>query len=341
MFVAPAYVTINPSYTMPEVILQYNQVSGAFESLAGGNAFTRLGDGDLAVYVRKLNVRTKVAGGNQAYESLPSADIVASYASTPTYLLRVRAEWNHHDASAASQWGVSIDQAQRLAMRQGIFQQQRNALLYGITPSNGEGLLNASGATTTNLPADSNGNTTVVTYDNGQMAFQLLTYLSALKTRTMQIGMANRIVITAPQRIFAQWNYQGIVQLTQFQRVGGGVMSTAGVVGEVAKMNGDEVDFVCDDTLIGQGAGGTDAVIMTIPEIKKPQGAGSGPDTNEFAKLMPGLDACNIMLQDMAAPREIRSPLPGGAIDVLSELRITSGWPLRPEALTIISMQYQ
>lgn len=340
MFVAPAYVTINPSFTMPEVILQYNQVSGAFETLAGGKVQTRIGEGDLAVYVKKLNVRTKVAAGNQAYESLPSADIVASYASTATYLLRARAEWNHHDANAAGNWGVSIDQAQRLAMRQGIFQQQRNALLYGITPSNGEGLLNAAGATTTSLPADSNGNATISTYDNGQLAFYLLQQLSALKTRTMQIGMANRVVILAPQRVFAQMNYQGIVQLTQFQRVGGGVMSTAGVIAEIAKMNGDEVDFVCDDTLIAQGAGGTDAIIMIIPEIKKPMGSESSPNTGEFQKLMPGLDACAIMLQDMAAPREIRSPLPGGAIDVLSELRTTSGWPLRPEALTIISAGY-
>ena len=103
-------------------------------------------------------------------------------------------------------------------------------------------------------------------------------------------------------------------------------------------MNGDEVDFVCDDTLIGQGAGGTDAIIINIPEIKKPQGG--EVDTNEFAKLMPGLDACNLMLVDMAAPREIRAPLPGGAIDVVSELRTTSGWPIRPEALLILSATY-
>ncbi len=340
MFIAPAYVTINPHFMMPETILQFNQMSGFPGILAGEKVQTRIGSEDLAVYVKKAAVRTKVSAGNQAYESLPSADIVMSMASTATYLLRTRAEWNHHDAAAASLWGITIDLAQRLAMRQGIYQQQRNACLYGITPSNGEGILNAAGATTTNLPADSNTNDSISTYDNGQMALYILTLISAMKTRTFQIGLPNRIAILGPQRVMSQWMFQGIVQLTQFQRDGGGVASIAEEIKNVAARNGDEVDFYCDDTLINQGAGGnTDAIIICIPEINKPKTLVE-PNTNEFYKLIPGLDACNIMLQDMAAPMEIRSPLAGGAIDVLAELRTTSGWPIRPEAVTILNAAF-
>jgi hypothetical protein len=47
------------------------------------------------------------------------------------------------------------------------------------------------------------------------------------------------------------------------------------------------------------------------------------------------------MFTDMAAPREIPVPLAGGAIDVLSEWRMTTGWGIRPEAIRLISMQYQ
>jgi len=43
----------------------------------------------------------------------------------------------------------------------------------------------------------------------------------------------------------------------------------------------------------------------------------------------------------MPAPREIPTPLAGGAIDVLSEWRISSGWGVRPEAITILSAAYQ
>ena len=85
--------------------------------------------------------------------------------------------------------------------------------------------------------------------------------------------------------------------------------------------------------------GNGDAIIITMPERKKP--AGSRFNTNEFAKLAPGIDATTLMYCDMAAPREIPTPLAGGAIDVLSEWRVTAGWGVIPEAVTIISAQYQ
>lgn len=335
----PSYVIANPAYIMPEIIIQYQQASGAFDALAGANPQVRLGEGDLYAYIKRIDVRTQVAGGQAAYNQLPSVTINAQMVSTPTYLLRNRAEYDHHDQAAGGQWGVSVVEGQRLGMRQGIFQQMRNALLYGFNPAQGEGLLNSNGATTVSLPADANGNTTVVTYDNGQMAIFILTQISAMKTRTMMLGTGKRIVILGPQRVLGAFEYQNIVQLTQFQRAGAGSASTAGVVKDVAEMNDDTIEWVYDDTLIGQGAGGSDVVLITMPEVSKP--VGSPINTNEFAKLAPGLESCNIMLCDMVAPKEIPTPLPGGAIDVLSELRVTSGWGLRPEAITIASMVYQ
>jgi hypothetical protein len=49
--------------------------------------------------------------------------------------------------AAAGGWNVALPEAQRLGMRQGIFQQLRNCLLYGMNPAGGEGLLNTAGAT--------------------------------------------------------------------------------------------------------------------------------------------------------------------------------------------------
>ena len=126
--------------------------------------------------------------------------------------------------------------------------------------------------------------------------------------------------------------------MTNFQRQGAGSVPVAGMVKEVLAMNGDEIEWVYDDTLIGKGDNGSDMVIITMPEVEKPQG--SNVNTNEFAKLEPGIEACTLMYSDMAAPREIPTPLPGGAIDVLSEWRITSGWGVRPEAISLISMVY-
>lgn len=336
--IAPAFITVNPSFTMPDILLPYSQASGAFDLLGGGQPLTRLSDGDLVAYIKRIDLRTKVAAGQAAYNELPGVSTVLSMISTPTYLFRVRAEYDHHDTAAMGRWGVSIVEANRLGMRQGHFQLARNALIDGMNPANGEGILNANGAGAINLPADSNGNTTVVTYDNGEMAFFLIAQIQAIKSRTNQMGIGRTFTVLGPQRVLGAFEYQNIVQLTQFQRAGAGSQSTAGVIKDVAGMNGDTIIWVYDDTLIGKGAGGTDAVIICMPEVEKPQG--SAINTNEFAKLAPGLDACTLMLCDMAAPREIPTPLPGGAIDILSEWRVTSGWAVRPEAVQIVSMDY-
>jgi hypothetical protein len=336
--IAPAFVTVNPNYMMPELLLPYAQASGAFDLLPTGEPLVRLSDGDLVAYIRRVDIRTKMAVGQTAYNELPSVGVVMSMISTATYLMRVRAEYDHHDTAAMGRWGVSIVEAQRLGMRQGHFQLARLALLSGINPVNGEGLLNAANATAISLPPDSYGNDTVTTYDNGQMAFFLLSLVSAMKTRTNQLGIARKFVFVGPQETMGVFEYQNIVQLVQFQRVGAGSTSTAGVVKDVLTMNGDEIVWSYDDTLKGKGAGGADAVLLVMPEVEKPQG--SKINTNEFAKLAPGLDACTLQLCDRSAPTEIPTPLPGGAIDIVSEMRITSGWAPRPEAVTIVSMVY-
>ena len=336
--ITPSYVTVNPHYMEPGIILPYSQASGAFATIAQGQPLPRLSEGDLQVYMKKIDIRTKVAAGNAAYNLLPSISVALSMINTPTYLLRVRGEYDHHDTAAANRWGVSIVEAQRLGMRQGHFQLARNGLLYGFNPAGGEGLVNANGATALPLPPDTNGADTVVTYDNGQMGQFILQQISALKTRTNQLGIGRKLTILGPQRVLGGWEYQDIVQVTNFQRQGAGSVPVAGMVKEVLAMNGDEIEWVYDDTLIGKGDAGSDMVIITMPEVEKPQG--SNVNTNEFAKLEPGIEACTLMYSDMAAPREIPTPLPGGAIDVLSEWRITSGWGVRPEAISLISMVY-
>jgi len=337
--ISPAFVQVHPSYMMPDTLMPYSQASGAFELLASGAPLIRLADGDLYAYIKRVDLRTRMAAGQSAYNQLPGVNFALSQISAPTYLLRVRAEYDHHDTAAMARWGLSIVDAHRLGMRQATFQLIRNGLIYGFNPSNGEGLINASGATAITLPADSAGNTTVVTYDNGQMAFFVISQISAIKTRTNQLGIGRKFVVIGPQRTLGAMEYQNIVQLTSYQRVGAGSTSTAGLIKDVLEMNDDEIIWGYDDTLIGKGAGGNDAVLIVMPEVEQPKGAAI--NTNEFAKLTPSLTACTLQFCDMAAPREIPVPLAGGAIDVLAEQRVTSGWAVRPEAVTIVTMQYQ
>jgi hypothetical protein len=339
--IAGAIARVQPSHVLPGLLMQYTQRSAAWELIANGAPLPQLDEGDLFVYATRVDVRTVVAGGQHAYNSLPSAAITLQQMGTPTYLARTRAEYDHHDTAAAAAWGVPIVEAHRLAMRQGIAQQGRNALLYGWNPTKGEGLLNAANAVSTTLTADSNGNTTVMTYDNGQMGLFLLNIIAQALARTLQLGQPTRIAIVAPQRVLAQFSLVGIVQLTQFQRPGGGTATTAMLIQDVLQNSGYQVQWGFDDTLVGKGANGSDAVLIVIPEVRSQDDGGMGAwNTNQFAGLAPNLNACTAQFSDMAAPREIPTPLPGGAIDILSELRMTSGWALRPEAVTIVSMVY-
>ncbi len=336
--IAPAVTRIEPSYTMPEMIVPYSQPSGAFECLPDGDMMQRLSDGDLAVYINRVDIRTQVAAGNSSYNSLPSISASLSTFSCPTYLMRNRAIYDHHDTAAVARWGMSVVDVHRYGMRQAHFQQARNALLYGFNPANGEGLLNTPGATMVTLPADNYGNVTITTYDNFAMAQFFLTQVQQLKSRMFQLGQGREFTILGPQRTLGPFEYN-VVSLVQAQAKGGGTLSTAGVLENVAQGNGDTIKWVYDDTLIGKGAGGTDAVILVMPKIIKP--ADTRISTNEFAKIATSLGITTAMLCDMAAPREIPTPLPGGAIDVVAEMRITPGWGIRSEAITILSMPYQ
>lgn len=336
---AHAYVTLNPSFIEPEFLVQYSQASGFVDLLADGQLRVRLGEDDLLVYMKQLNLRTKMAASQAGSQELPSVDIQATMISAPTYLLQVGNNYNHHDLASGSRWGFAVPEAYRLGGRQANFQLARDASLFGMNPQNGEGIVNAPNATALNLPPDTNGNTTIVTYDNGQMAFFLAQQVLNIKTGTFQLGMGRKFTILGPQRTLGLFEYN-VVQLVQFQRVGAGTTSTAGTFKEILMANGDTLIWGYDDTLIGAGANGTDLIIIAMPEVEKPAGP-SPVNTNEFAKIMPGSKVCLTQYCDMAAPREIISPLARGATDFLQEWRISSGWAPRYQALRLISAQYQ
>src|ERR1700688_1370450 len=97
--ITPAYVTVNPSFMEPELLLPYNQASGAFDCLPDGAPRVKLDEGDLYVYVKRLDLRTTMSVAQAAANSLPSCSIDASMIGTATYLQRVRAEYDHHDTA--------------------------------------------------------------------------------------------------------------------------------------------------------------------------------------------------------------------------------------------------
>ena len=337
---APATITLSPHFREPGIIMPTAQASHAFELLGGRGPMIKLGEGDLVVYAARLDIRTRMASGQSAANQLPGIAIAPGLLSTATYLNRVRAEWDHHDISAyARNWNINLQAAYSLGLRQAHVQIERTALLYGMNPANGEGLINTAGSYTVTLPADTNGHTNVSLYDPGQLAQWLIQQVISLKTRTNQLGQPKRIVMVGPQRTLG-WMEGEIVQVTSFQRPGAGSATTRMEFEKVlSEAGGDVITWGYDDTLIGKGAGGTDMIMLVMPDIEPLHGP-AGQDTNVFGGLEPGLNFTTAMYQDMPAPREIMAPLTAGATDLVSEKRTTSGWGLRPEAVTLISAAY-
>ena len=337
----PTAAKISPSFTEPDIVVTYAQASGAMALLAGGKPRVKIGPEDMAVYVNRLDLRSDALGGQSPSNMLPSASLVINYDNTPTYRIASRAQWDHHDTARAALWDVNLVSAYDLAAFQGIFQQMRTAELYGFNPGNGEGLLNTPNATVVTLPPDSFGNASVRTYDNGQMALFLLNQIVALKSGMWQSGgnIKNEVVICGPQRELLLWQMAGLVQVTSSQRPGAGTSTFAEVVRGTLGDNGDTFEWHFDDTLIGQASGGNDAVLLTIPEIEVPDLPGSF-NTNAFGDMKPSMKAVNLMYMDQAAPMKIPTPIPDGGITQIYELRITSGWNIRPQGLYILSMPY-
>ena len=328
---------LDPSFIEPDLVITQAQASGYMSTLAGGGLRVKLGPVDKAIYINRIDVRTQIAANQAIHNNLPSASIVADFIQAATYTARCRAEYNEFDLLEAGNYNVALPEAQRLAMRQGTFQFIRQAGLYGVNAANSEGLINAPGATTINLPPDSYGNTTLQTYDNGELAIWFQGLISAALARMYQGGMPQRLVILGPQRVLLQMELQNIVQVVSYQRPGAGSATTAQVITKVSEEFGYEIEWAFDDTLIGQGASGNDAVLLVVPEIVIPEMRQI--NTNEFGSLGPNLAANTLQYADVIAPVEVTTPIPEG-LDVTSTMRISSGWCVRSQAITVASIPY-
>lgn len=336
--IAPSRVLVHPNYVEPGFIITFSQPSGFMHGLGGGALRVRLSDVDKYVYQNRIDVRTEVAAQQAAANLLPGATISLEYNSTATYLIRQRNQYSDHDVADAGAWNLALPMAYRLGARQGVYQQIRVANLYGFNASNNEGLVNAPNALAVNLPADSYGNSTLSTYDNGQMAIFLIAQVQAALQRMFFLGMPSRVVFIGPQRIIGTMQLQQIVQTTSYQRPGAGTATAAQVADKTLKDFGIEVQWAYDDTLIGKGQGGLDAILLIVPEAETP--AIEGINTNEFAKVAPGVDAMTMQYASTAAPIETTTPIPEG-VDVVTQMRISSGVAWRGQAVTVITMQFQ
>lgn len=334
---APSITRVDPSMVMPEIVMQYSMASGAFDILPGGAPTVKIGSGDLVVYQKYLRMTSQTQVGQSLAGQMMSSSVTGGYDQMMTYRISSRSQYSYLDTDAASRWGYSLTEALRLSNRQGHAQQLRNMLLYGINAANNEGMTNSPNALTINLGNDSQGNSGYRTWDNGELAIFMLDLISTQKTKMMLLGQPLCTVVLAPQRFIQSLSWTGVVQLTSYQRPGAGSATISEMIIGIAEgVNGDKIVFCQDDTLIGKGAGGSDLILISNPELTVPD-AHKSINTNIFQTLTPNQLSVNMMFTDVAAPTEIPSPMPDGGVTTLYTERATPGWNLRPEGLTLLS----
>ncbi|MXV44329.1 DUF2184 domain-containing protein [Saccharibacter sp. 17.LH.SD] len=345
--IAPTRMTVNPSYTDPRFLINYALRSGFMHLFPRQELDVRLTERDQAVYVPVLDLRTIAQAAQSGYNELPSVSLSLDYITTPTYEQKIRVVYSREDLNAAANWNMSLTDAYSNAMRQGHFQLLRDAALFGFNPQNGEGLLNSSSGTVRELlPADSNGKSTVDDYDAGQLFQSINRIITGQLNRCNLLGITGRyndggpavkVTCLAPQRVLGTL-VSKIVELTSYQRVGSGSASIVQAVIDVMKAANVEVIFAADDELRGRGTNGTDVMLFTIPEL--PNMAAQGKiDTNVFADEFGQANlSCNGLFADRSIPTEITGPVGAEATDVVTFMRSTSGWALRGEATTILSV---
>lgn len=334
---APSYFRINPSFSMPGLLVDQAQRSGAFHLLPGDAPQVQLGVGDKAVYLNRMGVKTRNSISQDSQNELASVDISLSQVQTATYLIQTRAVYNRHEVAAAAAYNVALPSTISFALRQSHFNQLRDLLLYGFQPEYGEGMLNAIGAKRTVIPADSNGTKDVLNMIAGEVSEFILKEIQDIQNRTQQAGMRCIFTLLGPQRILNLLETSKIVQLTSYQVKGGGTATVYGQIKNILEEKGNAILWQYDDTLKGKGDNGSDALILTMRELDL-SGYGGGINTNIFGQsVSPQNNACNLMLCDVPAPVEFITPLAGTATHIQAEMRATSGWAVRPEATTIIS----
>lgn len=326
---------VSPHHYEPGLIITQSQASGYFDVLSGEAPRNQLGPIDKAIYANVLDVRTQVAANQATANVLPGVSLTGHIIQAGTYTLRQRNQYSDFDVAEAGEYNVALPMAYRYGHFQGAYQYLRNIGIYGANAANSEGLINTPGATTVNLPADTYGNTTLSTYDAGQLAIWFNGLILAGLSRMFLLGTPVRVVILGPQQDLGFMQLQGVVQLTSYQRPGAGAATTAQEIVTINKEFGYTVEYAFDDTLIGQGAGGTDAILVCFPELNVP--TVPGMNTNKFAEIAPNIQGNILQYTDVAAPVEVVTPVPGG-LDMESTMRASAGWVIRPQAITIASV---
>ena len=273
-------------------------------------------------------------GMGNAY-NVPSLSYTSELMSTPVYTFNVQYSINRDAAAMAANYGADEAALQQWLAEKALFIQTMDAVIDGINPSIGEGLLNATDRTSVVLLAsDSTGETDLDLQDKGEVRTAIIGHLNQLLQRNgMQTAKGFTIGVLANQQFWGEV-HGAPIQLTSAQREGAGTITIWEAMLQWAKAYDATFQIGMSDKLLGKGINATDAAIFFLHEIKR-----SSMNQLDVNKAAPVPIENNVMSIYTMPP--IEEPIPQhGGLHVHVKARMTGLWAYRGKAITVLSYPF-
>lgn len=203
-----------------------------------------------AVYMASVtNINSQAAITQQWKNEVSNQSYTMGQISAPVYMIQAFMQWDKQEAAAfdALSSGVALPDFLENLAKQAINQRRHEGILYGFDPATdlNQGIL--ANATESNLPADSQGNSTITSYSPAELQSFLASVIRDVMNASY--GMLRPVVIASSPRVI-NYLHSIVVSLTESQQKGAGVDVISGLLGRVMDWLGaGKVEFIQDVTL--------------------------------------------------------------------------------------------
>lgn len=327
---------ISPHIALPGLLVpQVQQVP--FERYLGNK--TNMGSmGKEYAYITMVtNMNSESQVGQQWGSQLANQQYTLGQIQVPYYNIEAYVEYNVDEQAKFEELsnGVALPNFLENLAKQGINQRRHQIILHGFdgTADLSQGIL--ANATTSNLPADSAGATTLTAY----IPSELVKFLAQVIRNVMDTtyGMLRPTIIASSSRVI---NYlaTAIIPLQDSQKDGGGIDSVSGLFNRVMGWLGvGNVEFIQDSTLEGTGANGADKLVFIAPGLD-----GQVQADEQSQNLVGSLNSItyNTWADYAEGLMRFDAPPDKGIYSAKYRMKMTPGVSLRSEAVRVVEIPY-
>lgn len=325
--------TIQPNYVDPGLVDTY--MTSTWVDAMPDSAFRQnLNETTQQILKFKFGVTTNSQVGQGNAYSVPSLSYTTEPMSTPVYTVNLQYAINRDNAAMAANYGVDEAAVQQWLAEKSLFIQTMDATIFGINPSIGEGLLNATDrANEVLLASDLAGETYFDLQDKGEIRDAVIGHLNnLLMTNGMITAKGFTIGVLAPQAFWAVVHGSPI-QLTSAQRQGAGTMTIWQAMLAWAVAYDAKFAIGMADKMEGHGINGADTAVFFIHEIKR---SSQNNPMFDVSKSAPVPIENGVMSIYTMPP--IEEPIPQhGGLHVHVKARMSGLWAYRGKGISQLS----